>query len=163
MSNTSSHESCTVGAGSDSVRNHAPRAGVGEHVIDLGRRGPGVHRHRNHAQPAASVDQLEVLGFVGEERGKSVARTKSTSAKGRSDSADTIVKLSKGRMLTIGTKNGWTLRVISSGSAERVHVHHCRNCAGRWCFTRNALNASLRFFGANPRTELLVLGLRLPP
>ena len=79
--------------------NEAPRAGVGEHAIDLGRRGPRIHRHGNHAQPAAGIYQLEVLGFVGEEHGEPVACAKSMSAKRRGDGGDTIVKLSKGRVL----------------------------------------------------------------
>ena len=37
--------------------------------LDFGRRGPRIHRHRNHAQPAAGIYQLEVLEFVGEEHG----------------------------------------------------------------------------------------------
>jgi hypothetical protein len=39
------------------------------------------------------------------------------SAKRRGDSDDTIVELSKGRMLNLGTNSRWTLRKISSGSA----------------------------------------------
>jgi hypothetical protein len=39
------------------------------------------------------------------------------SAKRRGDGGDTIVELSKGRMLNLGTKSRWTLRIISSGSA----------------------------------------------
>jgi hypothetical protein len=33
------------------------------------------------------------------------------------DGGDTIVELSKGRMLDLGTKSRWTLRIISSGPA----------------------------------------------
>jgi hypothetical protein len=39
------------------------------------------------------------------------------SAKPGRDGCDTIVELSKGRMLDLGTKSRWTLRIISSGSA----------------------------------------------
>jgi hypothetical protein len=39
------------------------------------------------------------------------------SAKRRSDGDDTIVELSKGRMLDFGTENRSTLRIISSGPA----------------------------------------------
>jgi len=38
-------------------------------------------------------------------------------AKRRGDDDDTIVELSKGRMLDLGTNSRWTLRIISSGSA----------------------------------------------
>jgi hypothetical protein len=95
----------------------APRVGVCEHAIDLGRRGPGVHRHRDHTQPAAGIYQLEVLGFVREEQGQPVARTKSMSAKPGGDSGNAIVELTKGRMLDVGTKSRGTLRIIPSGSA----------------------------------------------
>jgi hypothetical protein len=39
------------------------------------------------------------------------------STKARGDGDDTIVELSKGRTLDLGTKNRWTLRIVSSGSA----------------------------------------------
>jgi len=80
------------------VPNEAPRAGVGEYPIDLGRGRPGVHRYRNQTQPTAGIYQLEVLGFVGEEHGQPVARTKPMSAKPCGDGDDTIAELSKGRM-----------------------------------------------------------------
>jgi hypothetical protein len=38
-------------------------------------------------------------------------------AEPRGDGGDTIVELSKGQMLDLGTKRRWTLRIISSGSA----------------------------------------------
>src|SRR3954454_23664510 len=101
--------------------NQTPRAGIGEHAIDLSRRRPRVDGHRNYAEPAADIYQLEVLGLVGEKDGEPVARAETLSVECRGNSTDTIVKLSKARGLAIGTKNGWTLRTISSRSAERVH------------------------------------------
>src|SRR4051794_27551970 len=123
--------------------NQTPRARIGEHAIDLGRRRPGIDGHGNHAQPAAGIDQLEVLGLVGEKDGEPVARAEPLPVERRGKSTDTIVKLSKARRLAIGTKNGWMLRTISSRSAERVHMHHGRNSVGRWCFARKAANAPL--------------------
>jgi hypothetical protein len=39
------------------------------------------------------------------------------SAKPRGDGGDTIVEPSKGRMLDLGTKDRWTLRIIPNSSA----------------------------------------------
>jgi hypothetical protein len=41
---------------------------------------------------------------------------KTMSVKSGGDGDDTIVELSKGRMLNLGTKCRWALRIISSGS-----------------------------------------------
>jgi hypothetical protein len=38
-------------------------------------------------------------------------------AEPRGDGGDTIVEISKGRMLSLGTKNRWTLRIIPNSSA----------------------------------------------
>lgn len=46
------------------------------------------------------------------------------------DGDDTILQLPKGQMLDLRTKSRWMLRIISSGSALRVHIHHRRASAG---------------------------------
>ena len=72
------------------------RACVGEDAIDFDHREPGVHRNRDHPQPAAGIYQLEILVFVREQESQPVSALKAMPAQRRGDAGNAIVKLSKG-------------------------------------------------------------------
>jgi hypothetical protein len=66
-------------------------------MIDFRYRELDVHWNGDHSQPSARIYQLEIIMFVREEHGQSIASSKPVPAEGCSNASNTIMKLSEGR------------------------------------------------------------------
>ena len=96
-------------------------------------------RNGNHSQPRTGVDQLDVLGSIGEKKGKPVSAYETLLTERRSDALNARVKLPKRQVIPFGSKR--RLSRSNIGRRDRVNGHRssstprgkgpaCR-CAGR--------------------------------
>ena len=92
------------------------RGRVGQDAVEFGWRQPCVQRDRDHPQPAARVDQLDVLGLIREEKRQPVPGLKTMPGERRCDPRDAVVKLTEARARPGGSKRRGG-RVEPGGSA----------------------------------------------
>ena len=78
------------------MSDQAPRACIGEDSIDFHGREARVQWNRDQPQPAARIYQLDVVGFIGEQKRQAVAKSKTVPALCPGNSRHTILKLAKG-------------------------------------------------------------------
>ena len=74
-------------------------------------------RNGNHSEPRAGIDQLDVLGSVGEKKGKAVSKSEALLSKPSRYAFNTPVKLPKGYVIPLGSKR--RLSGIVAGSATK--------------------------------------------
>src|SRR5271170_5682584 len=74
---------------------YATRSRVARPYFEFGWRQPCIQRDRDHSQPAARVDQLDVLGLIREEKRQPVPGPKTMPCERRCDPRDAVVKLTE--------------------------------------------------------------------
>jgi hypothetical protein len=77
------------------MANEASRACVDEHAIDLASRESRVQWDRYHSEPAARIDELDVLDSIWKQNGQPIASLKTVSLQRCSNTRDAILKLAK--------------------------------------------------------------------
>ena len=58
------------------MANQAAGFGIGQDVVDFFGRESRVQRNYNHSEPGAGINELDVIGLVGKEKGQPIAGLK---------------------------------------------------------------------------------------
>src|SRR2546422_7209245 len=105
------------------MSNQPPRACIREDPIDLDDRKARVDRNDDRAEPAARVDQFEVIGTVGNEKRQPVAGAESSSTESRSYCRHAVVKLAKRQAAFTDVERG-LLGIVPGRSFEGMAIDH---------------------------------------
>src|SRR6266702_8107781 len=96
---------------------------IKQNSIDFGCGEPCVYRDCSNAEPAAGVDQLDVLRRIRQQKREAVARRKAVGGERSRNVPDALVDLLERNSGTVGTQRR-ALRVIPECPAERMNVNH---------------------------------------
>jgi hypothetical protein len=77
------------------VPDETARAGVGQHMIDFDGRQSCINRDGNYSQPTARIQQLDILGAVGQEKSQAVSWLETSLSECSRQPFNTIVELHK--------------------------------------------------------------------
>src|SRR5262249_23215060 len=103
---------------------------VGQDMPDLGWREPNVQRDRDHAEPGTRMNELDVVGFVRQQQGQSIANAEAACLQIRRDAPDALVQLTIRRPPTCPSKRR-SLGIEASAPAKRMRVNHPTRSSNR--------------------------------
>ena len=75
--------------------NDSARAGVRQHVINLGEGKPDVDGNGDHAEPTARINKFDIFGRVGKQDREAISLLETGAAQSGCESLHAIVKLGK--------------------------------------------------------------------
>src|SRR6266852_1747098 len=106
---------------------------IKQNSIDFGRGEPRVYGDCSNAEPAAGVDQLDVLRRIRQQKREPVARRKAVGGERGRNVPDALVERLERNSRTVDNQRH-TLRVVPECPAERMNVDHvlltpCDTCA----------------------------------
>src|SRR5258705_7297266 len=119
------------------MANQPFRLSIGQDVGDFGWREPYVQRHRDHTEPGTRMNELDVVGFVRQQKRQPVANAEAAFFQVASDASDPVVQLAKRRPPASGSQRR-PLGVETSGPPKRVSMNHWT-----WSSNRSSSNSGI--------------------
>src|SRR5580658_1506228 len=99
------------------------RTRILEHPVDLSGRQASVQRNGNHAQHAARINELDVVGPVRQQQSQAVSRPKTVDGERRCNAFYPSMEFAKGQESTVTNKRS-SAGIKSQCPAERMNINH---------------------------------------